>query len=147
MKIEYKFFFTVSAFVVSAISPVLVPFAIGADGNLNTMGFAAGVLFWAGILLGSICYFLLFQKEKKNIKEALPEKKLFSGFRFFSNPLAIIADVMLIVGVIGTIYCANNIQISEIVAVFFLVIMLVGIYTHFLFNGKLYRYIRECLHT
>lgn len=145
MKIKYQFLFTVLVFAVSALSPVLIPFAIGEDGNLNGMGFAAGMLFWAGILLGCICYFLIFQKEKKQIKEVFSEKKTIPGLRFFSNPLGIAADTMLIVGIIGTVYCANNTQVNDMVAVLFLVMMLIGIYTHFLFNGTLYQYIREGL--
>ena len=46
----------------------------------------------------------------------------------------------MIIGVIGTIYCAVNITVSQAAAVLFLVFALAGIYSHFLLNGKLFLY-------
>ena len=36
------------AFMVSAVTPLLIPFALDSGGNLNAAGYAAGLMFWAG---------------------------------------------------------------------------------------------------
>ena len=142
MKFTKKGFVGVlAAFAVSAVSPALIPFALDSKGNLNAAGYAAGVMFWAGLLLGVVGYILLRKKESDRIKLAVQKRKLPSALCFFSNLPALVMDVVMIVGVIGTIYCAVNITVSQILAVVFLLLALAGVYAHFLLNGKLYLYI------
>ena len=58
-----------AAFAVSALSPVLIPFALDGDGNLNGAGYAAGVMFWLGMIAGIIGYILLYLQYKKKRTE------------------------------------------------------------------------------
>lgn len=130
-----------AAFMVSALSTVLVPFALDSEGNLNTAGYAAGVMFWAGLIAGAAGYILLRRKESGRIRTAVQKRKLPSALCFFSNRPAMVTDIVMFIGVIGTIYCAVNITANQTAAVIFLLLALAGVYAHFLLNGKLYLYI------
>lgn len=145
MKLIRKGFIGVlAAFMVSAVTPLLIPFALDGDGNLNGAGYAAGVMFWAGLIAGCAGYALLYRKEKEKIETGAEKRNRPSALYFFSNLPAKAADGIMIVGVIGTVICAVNVTVNQTVAVIFLLLMLAGIYAHFLFNGKLYSYIWNC---
>lgn len=131
-----------AAFAVSALSPMLIPFALNGDGNLNGAGYAAGAMFWLGLITGIAGYILLYLKyRKRGTKKA--KRRLPSPLCFFSNRPAQVMDVVLIVGLIGTIYCTVNVTVNQILAVVFLLLALAGIYAHFLLNGDVYQYIRN----
>ncbi len=131
-----------AAFAVSALSPVLIPFALDSDGSLNGAGYAAGVMFWAGLLAGIAGYILLYLKYKK-VERVKRQRRLPSPLCFFSNRPAQVMDVVLIIGLIGTIYCIVNVTVNQMLAVVFLLLALAGIYAHFLLNGNVYQYIRN----
>lgn len=129
-----------AAFAVSALSPVLIPFAIDKNGNLNSAGYAAGVMFWLGLAAGIAGYILIYLRYKK-LRSGKKRKKIPMPLRFFSNRPAQIMDGILILGIIGVIYCIVNATVNQIVAVVFLLMALTGLYSHFLFNGNVYQYI------
>lgn len=137
------FAIVLTAFCISAASVLLVPFAIGKDGNLDTAGYLAGILFWAGLVTGMAGYFLLWVKTRAQIKMGLKKSRLPSVLRFFSNPPAIVTDMAFMIGMAGTVYCVQSGTKNKIVAVICLLLLLIGIYAHFLFNGKVYQYIRN----
>lgn len=132
---------TVLLFCISAISPVLIPFAIDENGMMNVMGYLSGGMFWFGLLSGGVLYIVLMIKAKPRRRGRRGKKQLPAIFRFFSNTVAKITDSLLIIGLCGTVYCSTGRVDSQIVVVIFLVLLLIGIYTHFLFNGKVYQYI------
>lgn len=143
-QIKKWFSLVMLAFAVSSVSVILVPFAVGKDGNLNSLGYAAGIMFWAGLLLGIAGYILLNKKAniqgKENTeKEDTEKKKIPDVLRFFSNPPAKVMDGILIIGIIGTIYCGIHAEVNQIIAVVFLLFLVLGIYAHVLLNGKIYR--------
>ena len=63
-----------AAFAVSALSPVLIPFALDGDGNLNGAGYAAGGMFWLGMIVGIAGYILLYLQYKKKRTEKTKRK-------------------------------------------------------------------------
>lgn len=144
MRIRQKFLLVISAFCISVVTPVLIPFSIDKNGNLNTVGYVAGAMFWGGLLLGIAAYILLWRKAKEQIQEYAIGRKLPPGLRFFSNPPAMAADILLIMGAAGTAYCAVNITVNQIMAAIFLLLLLAGFYAHFLLNGNVYYYIWNC---
>lgn len=144
MRIRRKFLLVISIFCISAVTPVMIPFSIDKKGNLNTLGYAAGIMFWGGLLLGIAAYILLWRKEKEQIQGHAIGRKLPPGLRFFGNPPAVAADILLIAGAAGTIYCAVNITANQIMAAIFLLLLLAGFYAHFLLNGNVYQYIWNC---
>lgn len=46
-------------FLLSALTPALIPFAVDKNGDLTQIGYAAGALFWLGLLLGIAAYLFL----------------------------------------------------------------------------------------
>ena len=130
-----------AAFAISAVTPILIPFALDSNGNLNSLGYAAGVMFWAGLALGCAGYALLYRKERGKITEEIEKRKLPSALCFFSNRPAKVTDGIMIAAIIGTIFCAVNVTVNQIAAAVFLLLALAGVYAHFLLNGKMYQYI------
>lgn len=137
-----RFAGVLAAFAISALSPVLIPFALDGDGNLNGAGYAAGGMFWLGLIAGIAGYILLYLRYKKMQTEETKRRRP-SPLCFFSNRPAQVMDAVLIIGLIGTIYCIVNVTVNQIVAVVFLLLALTGIYAHFLLNGNVYQYIRN----
>ncbi len=130
-----------AAFAVSAASALLIPFALDSEGNLNGAGYAAGVMFWAGLIIGCAGYTGIRIREDQKIREKLCKRKLPSALCFFSNIPAAVMDCLLIAGIIGTICCTVNESANQMAAAVFLLFALAGLYAHFLLNGKLYQHI------
>lgn len=139
--IKQGFVGVLAAFAVSAVTPALIPFSRDGDGNLNVVGYLAGVMFWMGLLVGCIGYYLLVREAKKGEFGGAEKRKWPSAAYFFSNRPALVTDIVLIAALAGTIYCAVNVTVNQIVAVGFLLLALAGIYAHFLLNGNVYQYI------
>ena len=121
-------------FLLSALTPALIPFAVDKNGDLTQIGYAAGALFWLGLLLGIAAYLFLARKAKP-LTEQAGKRKLPSVICFFSNTPAIAADAVMIVSIAATIYCALHIEVNDFLAITALVFALAGVYAHFLFNG------------
>lgn len=136
------FYVVAAAFALSACSLGLVPFAICKDGNLNLLGYVSGALFWSGLVIGMIGYIFLCGKLKSQIQAELLKEKIPSVFRFFSNRMAQIADTILIVALLGMVITGMISSIPVYVSIVCIVLLLLGIYGHFLFNGKVYQYIQ-----
>ncbi len=136
-----------AAFLVSACTPLSVPFALGSDGTLNTLGRITGVLFWSGLIGGVLGYILLSRKRKK-VPETAPGEQKRSGrppapFRFFSTKAAVVTDTVMIFALAGVVFCALRSETPAPVAVVCLLLSLAGIYSHFIFNGNLYHSLRN----
>lgn len=131
---------TTAAFLLSALTPLAIPFAVDGSGNLTGVGYAAGGIFWLGLVLGLAGYLLLAFRTKGAFPKSR-NRRLPSGLYFCSNRPAIAADAALAVGLVTTIVCAVNIRMPAGIAMAGLVLVLAGVYAHFLFNGKLYEYI------
>lgn len=140
--IKRCFLFILLAFLISAGTVVLIPFSMTKDGNLNVLGYIAGILFWSGLIVGSVGYLLLYRSQR-DVIIGQSNGRIPGIFRFFSNTPAIVMDVILIISVIGTIYCTRNVTASQTISVIFLLMTLVGVYAHCLLNGKIYQYIRN----
>lgn len=140
-QIKKWFLLVMLAFIISAASILLVPFSINAEGDLNILGYTAGVIFWAGFLAGTSGYIVLNKKIDIKPEIKFANKNLPDVMRFFSNPPAKVMDVFFIMGLIGTVYCASNAAANQVAAILFLVFMVAGLYAHILFNGKIYQYI------
>ena len=116
-------------------------FSINKSEELNTAGYISGVLFWLGLLTGSAVYFYLYYKNKAMIQRTIEHPKKPAVINFFSNKPGSISDIVLIISLAVSIYCAVKITVNSAVVLIFLFLLLISIYGHFLFNGKIYRYI------
>lgn len=131
----------IAAFLLSSLSVILVPFSINGTSELNQVGYVSGILFWAGLLAGSGGYFFLYYKIKNKIQQNGDYPKRPAIICFFSNRAGTINDAVLIISIVVSIYCAVKITVNQTVALIFLFLLLLSIYGHFIFNGKIYRYI------
>lgn len=129
------------AFLLSSLSVILVPFSLNESNNLNIAGYISGILFWMGLLAGSGGYFFLYYKNKKRIQEKIQHPKRPAVICFFSSSIGTAADIVLIISLVVTIYCAVKITVNQTVSLVFLFLLIISIYSHFIFNGKIYRYI------
>lgn len=115
-------------FLVSAASVWMVLSAFDAEGNLSPLGYAGGILFWLGLFGGIISYAVFFRKRFKGP----------NVLRFFSNNAAITADVTAIVSLAAVILFANQTDVNQFAALLSTFLLQVGIYSHFLLNGKIF---------
>ena len=130
-----------AAFAISALSPVLIPFAFDKNENLNGIGYAAGAMFWMGLAAGIAGYIMIYLRYKKIRPEEKNNKQIPIPLRFFSNRPAKVMDGILIVGLAGMIYCIVDVTVNQGIAIVFLLMVLTGVYAHFLLNGDVYQYI------
>lgn len=137
------FLITSILFIISALSPILVPFSTGEDGMMNMIGYIAGAMFWMGLIPGIVGCVLLNRQWKKMGKRIgeKGQKKLPTALHFFSNPPAKIFDVVMFIGIAGVIYGMVDITASTFIVVLSLTMMLAGVYGHFLLNGDIFNYI------
>ena len=129
------------AFFLSSLSVVLVPFSTSKSEELNTVGYVSGALFWIGLLAGCAVYFYLYYRNRVMIQEVIEHPKRPTVINFFSNRPGIITDIVMIISLAVSIYCAVKITVNSVIVLIFLFLLLISIYGHFLFNGKIYRYI------
>ncbi|WP_346911245.1 hypothetical protein [Faecalicatena orotica] len=115
-------------FLISAASVWMVLVAFDSEGNMNPLGYAAGVLFWLGILGGVISYIIFFRRtfRKPNV------------LKFFSNKPAVIADIVFIISLAATIFLVCTNSANQIAAVMFVFLLVLSLYSHFLLNGKIF---------
>lgn len=138
--IKLLFGLTAGFFFISAVSVLLTPFSVNENGSLETIGYVSGVLFWAGLILGIAAYLMLIREYKKMaVAEEVPKRKIYCYVG--NNPVAAAADILFAVSLIVTIYAAVNIRFHQTAAQVFLFLLVVSFYAHFLFNGKVFRYL------
>lgn len=125
------------AYFLSSMSVVIVPFAVNGNGKLTAAGYTAGILFWLGLLAGSGGYVYLYSKNKEKM-QGLGRPAV---VRFFSGRMGIAADITMIVSLTVSVYCAVKITVNPVVSLVFLFLLVLSVYGHFIFNGKIYRYI------
>lgn len=127
-RMKQRFLLAAAAFFLSAASVWFVPAAFDENGSMNGLAYAAGALFWAGLLGGTAVYVLSFRKKYKRP----------NVLKFFSNGAALVSDGVLLIsaGVTGYAAYAGNVERTVILgAIFFL---LLSLYFHFLLNGQVF---------
>lgn len=112
----------------SAASVWLVLAAFDKEGNMNTLGYVAGAVFWLGLIGGIIGYILCFRK-------AYPKPNV---WKFFSNKPAKAVDGILVLSAAVTIYGACRVETNELIVLMEIFLLLLSIYFHFLLNGKVF---------
>lgn len=127
-KINKRFMVVYIQFLISALSVWMVLAAFDAEGNMKPLGYAGGAVFWLGILGGVVSYIIFFRKKfhRPNV------------LKFFSNKPAMTADAVLIISLVVTIFLENRNYANKIVAVMFVFLLILSLYSHFLLNGKIF---------
>lgn len=125
-----------------SVTVLLLPFSTNpTDGSLTAAGYISGVIFWTGLLGGSISYIVLCRKYKKELSKE--RQRIPAILRFFSNRTAVIIDVCLVIGLAGIIFSRIVTRSSTVIELISLFLLITSIYLHCLVNGKLFAYIME----
>ena len=115
----------------------------------NGLLYFSGALFWAGLLLTVVAW-CLAAKMRKNYYFVNKQKKLKGRrpglLRFFSNPVAVLADICAAISLIGFILCLIFASKSGLINYIFLFLTVLTVQLHAAFNGILFRFITNSRH-
>lgn len=138
-KLKKRFSLVAAGFGISALSVLLLPFTQDKEQELTTAGYAMGILFWAGMIAGIIGYIILRKQVRQMPDQEQHKNRHVIRNYIFSNRLAAIADSVMIVSFIATIYYAVRVTANQTIALVFMFLMVAGVYAHFLLNGRIFR--------
>lgn len=143
-KMTRRFLITVLCFLPISMAVLLLPLCgTGKSAWQETLGIVVGILFWGGIIVGSVSYFLMYKKYRKLLAQEELKSKIPVFLRFFSNPIAIGVDAVLILSLAGTIYCIAAFQANAVLEFISLFLFVTSFYLHFMVNGKILQYIAQ----
>lgn len=128
---------------------ILLSFFGDYKGNSIAVIFAVltGVLFWAGLIFG-LFFLLLVNSHRKKYESIESSKRTVKRHRmgivsFFSNKLAIIADIAMVALFIIFLVTEFIPIISQSVTLIFLAFLLFSVYMHCMLNGVNFIYIKS----
>lgn len=139
-KLNLLFIISVIGFLVMSADFLLMPLGSSA-GNNRGMVMVTGLLFWLGLAVG-IVFFVLYARQCKRLYDAKDssqqdqQKKRIGLISFFSNRMAMIADIVFFVSAVAfaalMIFTDGTAYINYIV----LFILVLSFIAHCVFNGK-----------
>ena len=140
------FLMAAGGYAMVTLSVLILPLSgIGNETAAQVFGYLVGILFWLGILLGTISYIRLFRQMKPAITKGNNEKKqtekIPAGLRFFHNKYGRAADICLIVGIIGSIAAIVLEEQVPWMQWVFMVVLITAVWMHFLLNGITFEYL------
>ncbi len=137
------------------VSSVSILFAIFADVDGNTanviMAYAGAGLFWLTLIAGYVLLGVVSGHRKKydnTQKYSQGHMKVSSrpgAFCFFSNKLAMIADIAMLASFVITLMFIFIPSFNQNVAVFFVAILIFSVHMHCILNGVNFRYIKSLI--
>lgn len=135
-------------FAISSLSMLLSFFGDYNGSAVNVvLAVLTGALFWAGLISGGVLMVLLNRRRKRNEKKqpcGFKEKICRIGaFSFFKNRLAMVADIAMLVLfelILVTVFIP---VISQDIILIFMVLFVLSVYMHCVFNGVNYIYIKS----
>lgn len=129
-KSKKRLIYSAAAYMLSALSAILA--------MLDVSAVICGIFFWGGLLAGIGLYITAVR--------ALPESAQTArggAFRFFTNKIAGITDVILVISMGLTVVFSIRYESSQTVAAFILFLLILSVYGHFVFNGKVFNYLTK----
>lgn len=141
-----EFLMAAGGYAMVTLSVLVLPLSgIGNQAAAQMFGYLVGILFWLGILLGTVFYINLSRKMKsvitKRNSKKKQTKKIPSGLRFFHNKYGRAADICLIVGLIGSIAAIVLEKQVPWMQWVFMVVLITAVWMHFLLNGITFEYL------
>ena len=139
-------YLSVVSFFLVAASFMLMPIDLYYD-NLKVLSYVAGGMFWMFLILGVIIQIFLAASVKKIIKRAamrnyVPKIKKRIGITcFFSNFPAMIADIILVLSLIGLTISAIITQGTAYVCYVFFSLVFFSFSMHCVLNGRIYYFL------
>lgn len=140
---------SLAGFLIFAISFLLMP--VGSKEitqEFNTVNLIAGLMFWVGLLAGTISQILLSVGCKRwlrseNIDLSLVNQPKIGLISFFRNKTAIIFDIIMILSLIGFAATAVVTDATGYACYIFIALFSFSFCAHCIFNGRSYYFIEN----
>ena len=131
-------------FALISVAVLLLPFSgSGETGLQRGMGYAVGVLFWAGLIGGIAVYVIMNRKYRAFLADSPGRNRIPGVFRFFRNRAAVVVDCVLIISLLCVIAGAAWQSLGMAADLIFLFLLVTSVYLHVLVNGNLFAYILD----
>ena len=132
---------SIVGFAILSISFLIMP----VEGSVIATNIA-GLLFWIGLIIGIIFQFLLVKQSKiektKTRAQRIANHRIKPGvFALFKNPVAIVFDCLMAVGLVGFISSMILTKGMGYICYMFISITVFAFSMHCIFNGRTYLYI------
>ncbi len=129
--------FSLVSFLLSSLIILFIPLS-SFEGSIKQKAFTyfLSSVFWLGLISGCVFLALVNQKRKKEHKSSgLP------FLTFFSNKIALIFDIALIISLIGIITVLFKPDMNQWISVIIIFTFVFSLEMHGMFNGKNFKYI------
>lgn len=141
-----EFLMAAGGYAMVTLSVLILPLSgTGNQAAAQVFGYLVGILFWLGILFGTIFYIKLSRQMKpiitKRNSKKKQTKKIPAGLRFFHNKYGRAADICLIVGLIGSAAAIVLEKQAIWIQWVFMVLLVTAVWMHFLLNGITFEYL------
>lgn len=127
-------------FLLSSLIILMLPFA---DSETNSaLSIASGVIFWAGLILGIVCYYLSY-KNIKDVQEyqTLAKRNRIGALAPGSTREGMIVDILFVPTFVISILGTFVMLIPSPVMLVSMWVALVTLYGHFVLNGRVYKFL------
>ena len=140
------FIISVASFFLSSLAVFLIPISTTQEAHeepwQKTASYILGAAIWLGIIAGIVFMVLLnSMRKKENHSKAIP------FINFFSNKIAMVFDIVLIAGVLGTVYVLVFNEINQWLGSGFIFAFIFSLEMHCVFNSENYKYISKNTNT
>lgn len=131
---------SIGGFVVLAVSFMLMP--------IEALGFAPGILFWGGLLIGIAFQFILaFRRratlEKYNVRNKTAHKARIGVLSFSSNRIALIADICLGISAVATVLAFILTNGVGYICYACISVLVLSFCMHCILNGRIYSFVKN----
>ena len=112
------------------------------------MGPVAGLLFWGGLILGTVLQFVLEACRKAlfaryNVKPATMQKARSGLLSFRSNTPASVADIIMVGAVVATVAAFLLTKATGYICYVCLSVLIFSFCMHCILNGRIYVYVKN----
>ena len=128
----------IASFAVSSCSLIFSFMTSDATTAGRVGSITIGIIFWLGLIAGVVFTILL----SKQIKATGIHKGKIGLITFFSNPIAIIFDCLMILSFIGSVLIVVF-QSEQLIGYFVIALFIFSFEMHCVLNGKNYLYIKQ----
>lgn len=132
---------SVIGYFISSIPVFLIPFSTGSDTWNNVIGVLAGLLFWLGLLIGTGTYGIIWKHMRVGQYDIKVRKYKPACITFFTKPIAFVSDIVLISAGVLLILGNTVFEFKNVIYLFFMFAFIFTFLIHFLFNGKIFKYV------
>lgn len=126
-------------FALTSLAILIMPFTASSEtGMQQGLGYAAGILFWAGLVSGIITFIAVNRKNRKYLYVYIETGRVLRRMRFFSTKAAWIVDSILIISLTGLIVGNVIRNFPATLDFIFLFLLVTTMYLHFLVNSNMF---------